>query len=231
MTEDIVDRVLSDVDVLELSQDQSERKARIDSQVRRQIVDISVDERVRLVDAHDWEMDDRFNSPFRAMAALGADILEEPIREGLIDACLYVVRNHVERKVEKTDSKSMADNNSRDTSRTFDPRRTGLTIDDCVEDVVKLGDDPEAQYYYTTYSDVFQTSPRCPHIQDSEALHVAGTRTSLNGPLQAGAHRVVGSSDEYCDLSECNWCEAHGGWHPHEHPDRDRTDNSDNRSS
>lgn len=104
-----------------------------------------------------------------------------------------------------------------DAERTFDARRTGWTIEDCVDEVRDMGDDPEAQYYYTTYSDVFHTSPQCPHISDSESLHVAGMRSSLNGPLKAGANRVVGSSDEYCDLQECNWCEENGGWHPIEH--------------
>jgi len=106
------------------------------------------------------------------------------------------------------------------TEQSFDPRRTGWTIEDCVEEVESLGDDPEAQYYYTTYSDVFHTSPRCPHIQDSESLHVSGTRSQLNGPLVAGANRVAGPSDEHCDLRECGWCAKNGGWHPMEHPDR-----------
>ena len=113
----------------------------------------------------------------------------------------------------------MADNTDRD----FDARRTGWTIEDCVEDVREMGDDPEGQFYYTTYSDVFHTTPRCPHISDSESLHVAGIRSLLNGPLRAGANRVVGPSDEYCDLRECSWCGENGGWHPMEHPERDRS--------
>jgi len=85
-----------------------------------------------------------------------------------------------------------------------------------------MGDDPEAQFYYVTYSDVFHTTPRCPHIQDSKNLHVTGLRSNLNGPLKAGANRIAGPTDEYCDLRECSWCEENGGWHPMEHSDRDR---------
>lgn len=105
----------------------------------------------------------------------------------------------------------------------FDPYQTGWTIDDCVEKVEELGDDPEAQYYYTTYSDVFHTSPECPHIQESANLHVTGRRSRLNGPLIAGANRVAGPTDEHCDLRECGWCEEHGRWHRMEHPNRDRS--------
>lgn len=118
---------------------------------------------------------------------------------------------------------SDSDQSSGDTDRPFDLRRTGWTVEDCVELVEDLGDDPEAQYYYTTYSDVFHTTPECPHIQDSEHLHVSGLRSDLNGPLVAGANRVVGPTDEYCDLEECSWCEENGGWHPMEHPNREQS--------
>lgn len=110
-----------------------------------------------------------------------------------------------------------------DRAKSYDGRKTGWTIDDCVEEVESLNDDPEAQYYYTTYSDVFHTTPRCPHIQNSESLHVTGLRSRLNGPLVAGANRVAGPSDGHCDLEECSWCEENSGWHPMEHPDRDRS--------
>ena len=110
-----------------------------------------------------------------------------------------------------------------DTERPFDARRTGWTVEDCVEAVEDMGDDPEAQYYYTTYSDVFHTSPRCPHISDSESLHVASVRSDLNGPWMAGANRVAGPSDKWCDLRECSWCQKNGGWHRMEHPDKERS--------
>jgi len=98
--------------------------------------------------------------------------------------------------------------------------KTGWTIEDCVTEVEEMGDDPEAQYYYVPYSDVFHTSPDCPHIQDSENLNVVGLRSHLNGPLMAGANRIAGPTDEFCDLEECGWCEEHGGWHRMEHPER-----------
>lgn len=100
--------------------------------------------------------------------------------------------------------------------------KTGWTVEDLVEEVTDMGDNPEAQYYYATYSDVYHTSPRCPHIQDSETLHVTSLRWRLNGPLRAGANRVVAATDEHCDLRECSWCEKNGGWHPMEHPERER---------
>jgi len=103
----------------------------------------------------------------------------------------------------------------------WDLTKTGWGIDDLVEEVEKLDDDPQEQYYYATYSDVFHTSPDCPHIQESENLHVAGLRSNLNGPYMAGANRVAGPSDDHCDLRECSWCEENGGYHPMEHPDRD----------
>jgi len=117
----------------------------------------------------------------------------------------------------------MSDHSTGDTEPTFDARRTGWTVEDCVEQVRDMGDDPEAQYYYTTYSDVFHTSPQCPHISDSESLHITGRRLNLNGPLMAGVNRVAGPSDEYCDLRECSWCEENGGWHRMEHPDKERS--------
>lgn len=99
---------------------------------------------------------------------------------------------------------------------------TGWSVEDCVEVVEDFGDDPERQYYYTTYSDVFHTTPRCPHIQDSENLHVTGLRSHLNGPYVAGANRVAGPSDDHCDLRECGWCQENSGFHPMEHPNRDK---------
>jgi hypothetical protein len=109
--------------------------------------------------------------------------------------------------------------------------KTGWSIEDCVREVEDMGDDPECQYYYTTYSDVFHTTPRCPHIQHSENLHVASTRSSLNGPLRAGANRVVGATDEWCDLRECGWCEQNSGYHNLEHPNRDRRADKDKGAS
>lgn len=91
----------------------------------------------------------------------------------------------------------------------FDPRKTGWSVEDCIEVVEELGDDPERQYYYTTYSDVYHTSPACPHIQDSENLHVTGMLSSLNGPYRAGAHRIVSPMDDGEDLDECSWCATH----------------------
>lgn len=91
-----------------------------------------------------------------------------------------------------------------------DGRHTGWTIEDCVEEVEALGDDPEQQFYYTTYSAVYHTTPRCPHLQDSERLHVAGRLSNLNGPRVAGATRVVSAVDGGEDLDQCSWCEAHG---------------------
>lgn len=115
----------------------------------------------------------------------------------------------------------------RDETTRFDYRYTGWTIDDLVEEVERFGDDPEEQYYYVTYSDVFHTTPRCPHIQDAKTLHVTGQRSRLNGPLMAGENRVAGPTDEHCDLRECGWCEENSGYHPMEHPDRGRSKHED----
>lgn len=92
------------------------------------------------------------------------------------------------------------DNSGKERTR-LDARRTGWSIDDILNELEKWGDDPENQYYYTTYSDVIHTSPECPHIQDSERLHYAGMPSSLNGPYSAGAHRFTSEMDE------CSWCE------------------------
>jgi hypothetical protein len=105
--------------------------------------------------------------------------------------------------------------------------KTGHDIDYLVDVVEDLGDDPECQYYYATYSDVFHTTPRCPHLEGSENLHVTGLRSNLNGPLKAGANRVAGPTDEHCDLRECSWCEEHSGYHNLEHPNRERRDSED----
>lgn len=95
----------------------------------------------------------------------------------------------------------------------WDLTKTGWTVEDCVESVEEMGDDPENQYYYTTYSDVFHTTPRCPHLKGSENVHVTTFRSDLNGPLMAGENRVAGPTDEHCDLRECGWCEENGGEH------------------
>lgn len=112
---------------------------------------------------------------------------------------------------------------SNDDMLQIDGRRTGRSIDDLVAEVEAVDEHPENQYYYTTYSDVFHTTPRCPHLKDSNRLHVAGKRSDLNGVLVAGANRVAGPTDEFCDLRECGWCEQNGGYHRMEHPDREKS--------
>lgn len=94
-----------------------------------------------------------------------------------------------------------------------DPRRTGWGMAAILERGLFATDDPENQYYYTTYSDSFHTSPYCPHIQDSERLHVTGMRSDLNGPYMAGHNRVASASEDHCDLEECSWCQRHGDRH------------------
>jgi len=101
MIEDVVDQTLSSIDLDEPSHNQAELKADIHEQARRRVIDISVTEQVQIIDAHDWTADDRFNTPFDAMAALGAGTLDEPVREGLIDACVYVVRDRIEHKLHR----------------------------------------------------------------------------------------------------------------------------------
>ena len=101
MIEDVVDRTLSSIDLNESSHNQAELKADIHEQARHQVIDISVTDQVQIIDAHDWTADDRSNTPFDAMAALGAGNLDEPIREGLIDACVYVVRNRIEHRLHR----------------------------------------------------------------------------------------------------------------------------------
>lgn len=92
----------------------------------------------------------------------------------------------------------------------FDARKTGWTIEDCVQDVEKMGDDPYRQYYYVTYADTYHTDPDCPHIQHSESLHVTGRLSTLNGPLVAGENRIASHHDD--DLEECSWCAARTDW-------------------
>ena len=101
MIEDVVDRTFSTIDLNESSHNQAELNADIDEQARHQVIEISVTEQVQIIDAHDWTSDDRFNTPFDAMAALGAGTLNEPVREGLIDACVYVIRNRIEQKLHR----------------------------------------------------------------------------------------------------------------------------------
>jgi hypothetical protein len=88
--------------------------------------------------------------------------------------------------------------------------KTGLTVEDCVEDVEEFGDDPERQYYYVSYSDVYHTSPRCPHIQQSDNLDVAGRLSGLNGPYRGGANRVISAVDDGEDIDQCSWCAENG---------------------
>lgn len=91
----------------------------------------------------------------------------------------------------------------------IDGSRTGWTIEDCVGEIESWGDDPEKHFYYVSYSDIYHTSPDCPHIQNSERLHVAERLTQLNGPLIAGANRVVSPIDGGEDIDQCSWCEKH----------------------
>ncbi|SIS06737.1 hypothetical protein SAMN05421809_3691 [Natronorubrum daqingense] len=117
-----------------------------------------------------------------------------------------------------------SDDTDRKLPTDWDLTKTGWTIEDCVEEVEEMGDDPENQFYYTTYSDVFHTTPKCPHIQDSENLHVTGLRSDLNGTLMAGENRVAGPTDEHCDLRECGWCSKNGGYHRMERTQDANTD-------
>jgi len=97
---------------------------------------------------------------------------------------------------------------------------TGHSIEQLVETVKEHGDNPQAQYYYATYADVFHTSPDCPYIQNAKNLHVAGRKSQLNGPYISGANKVIMAGDNDSGVKECSWCQKHGGWHPHEHPDK-----------
>lgn len=87
-------------------------------------------------------------------------------------------------------------------SPSFDPRVTGFTIEDLVEEAHEDGDDPYNLVYYTTYSDIYHTNPECPHIAESERLHYATFISNIDGwPLVMGGDRFA---DE---LDECSWCE------------------------
>ena len=84
---------------------------------------------------------------------------------------------------------------------TFDARRTGWTVEKCVEECIeRFDDDPYRQVYYTTYSDVFHTDPDCPYLEGSESLHYAGHKYNFNAPNCTGASRVPS------DLQKCSWC-------------------------
>ena len=85
--------------------------------------------------------------------------------------------------------------------------KTGWTVEDCVEDVEDLGDDPERQYYYVRYSDVYHSTPRCPYIQGSNNLDVFGMLSDLNGPYRGGANRVISAVDDGEDIDLCSWCQ------------------------
>lgn len=113
----------------------------------------------------------------------------------------------------------------------WDMLKTGWSAREIALEYLKDEDpdakDPEHIYYYTTYSDVFHTTPRCPHLEGSDNVHATHLRSNLNGPIKAGANRIVGPSDEHCDLRECSWCEENGGYHPLEHPNEDRHPEAD----
>jgi len=84
----------------------------------------------------------------------------------------------------------------------MDPRKTGWDVEDLKEECRDMGEDPYKQVYYATYSDIYHDDPDCPHIQDSENLHVASNVHRLDGPYKAGANRVAPD-----DLELCSWCE------------------------
>jgi len=97
---------------------------------------------------------------------------------------------------------------------TFDARRTGWTIEDCLSELEEFErDDPYRQVYYATYSDKYHTDPDCPYIQDSESLHYAASVHDFAAPWCLG-HRTP------MDLEECSWCASRSDWKFDGHRDR-----------
>jgi len=87
----------------------------------------------------------------------------------------------------------------------FDARKTGWTIGKCLNKLAEYDDDPYRHVYYSTYSDHYHTDPDCPHIQDSESLHLGNSVHDFAAPWCLGS-RVPR------DLDECSWCASRTDW-------------------
>ena len=88
---------------------------------------------------------------------------------------------------------------------TFDARRTGWTVEKCLSELAEYDDDPYRHVYYATYADNYHTDPDCPHIQDSENLHLGNSVHDFAAPWCLG-NRVPR------DLDECSWCASRTDW-------------------
>lgn len=88
----------------------------------------------------------------------------------------------------------------------FDARKTGWTIEDCLSRLAEYDNDPYRYVYYTTYSDKYHTDPDCPHIQESESLHVGNSVLDLDkGPYSNGHQDPI-------HFEECSWCASRSDW-------------------
>lgn len=88
---------------------------------------------------------------------------------------------------------------------TFDARKTGRTIEQSLAELAEYDDDPYRHVYYSTYSDYYHTDPDCPHIKDSESLHLGRSIHDFAAPWCLG-HRTPR------DLEECSWCASRTDW-------------------
>ncbi len=88
----------------------------------------------------------------------------------------------------------------------FNARKTGWTIEDCLSRLAEYDRDPYRHVYYTTYSDIYHTDPDCPHIQNSESLHIGKGVLDLDkGPYSNGYQDPI-------HLEECSWCATRSDW-------------------